>query len=93
MDNPYLAASFDKPPGLSYTGGDATVPAWDGGDASANSHAADLNRIDDYCSRVDDELRASEERYPVIGLVVLASASALAMGLVGVLLNLLFADA
>ncbi len=53
-----------------------------------NSVSDSRRRVDKYCSRVDDELRASERRYPMVGVVVLALASALALGLVGSLLRL-----
>ncbi len=54
-----------------------------GGDSSLDNR----RRIDEYCSRVDDELRASESRYPMVGLVVLALASVLEIGLLGALLK------
>lgn len=87
MNNNFNAASFGKLSGHSIVGADGSLPSWPA-DVGSFLHAGGLSGVDEYCSRVDDELRESEQRYPMIGLVVLASASALGMGLVGILLNL-----
>lgn len=40
-----------------------------------------MNEFDLWCSRVDDELReASEERYPLMGILIVAIASAFSLG-------------
>ena len=33
------------------------------------------SEFDDYCSRIDDELRATEVRSPIVGLVVFAASA------------------
>ena len=34
------------------------------------------SEFDDYCSRIDDELRLTEVRSPIVGLVALAASAA-----------------
>lgn len=40
-----------------------------------------MNEFDLWCSRIDDELReAGEERYPLMGILIVAIASSLSLG-------------
>ncbi len=80
------AASIGRLPGLSGLRDDARAPSRSAEVGSGDSMDY-RRRIDEYCARVDDELRASERRYPMVGLVVLALASLLATGLIVVLVN------
>ena len=87
MTTNFNAASIGELPGIAAMRDDGRAPS-SSADADGGDSMDYRRRIDEYCTRVDHELRASEKRYPMVGLVVLAAASALAMSLVGALLNL-----
>jgi hypothetical protein len=87
MATNFNAASIGELPGINGMRDDGRAPSRFAKVGSGDSTDSG-RRIDEYCSCVDDELRTSEKRYPLVGLVFLALASLLAMGLVGALLNL-----
>ncbi len=47
------------------------------------------SRVDDYCSRVDDELRQTEKRCPLLGLAVITTAGLSALAVVAAVLTAL----